>query len=374
MDKGSGISNNSGTGLSIRCINDPVEFSQMEQDWNELVERVPDASIFQTHQWHDCWWRAFGAPHTLMVMACYDGSRLIALAPMMIIAKVEIRFVGCMNHASDYLDFIIDPDYPDAFDLLIAQLFIQLPGWRRIYLTHLPGLAANLPGLLDFLSQNRLRFTSTLDQRAPFRRLGDAQEDQRILNKQSLRRSYNWFNKAGKLEFRKIHDAAVTLDYLDEFFRQHVTRRAMTIWPSQFHQDEQRQFYRTLVDKLSPTGWLRFDAVLFDEKPIAFHFGFEHRNRFLWYKPTFDTDWANRSPGNVLIRYLLQDSMDRGLKEFDFTVGEEQFKQRFSNCERRNWRVNVFRSAWQQRRHAAIGKLRHWQWRLKQLTDRHGIR
>lgn len=346
----------------------------MEKEWNQLVERVPDASIFQTNQWHECWWRTFGASHNLMVIACYDGSRLIALAPMMVIEKVEIRFIGCMNHASDYLDFIIDPEYPQVFDLLIRKLFDQVPGWRRMYFTHLPGLAANLPRLLEFLRQNRLRFTSKPDQRAPFRRLGDAAEDQRILNKQSLQRSYNWFNKAGKLEFRKIREPAVILDYLDEFFRQHIARRALTNWPSQFRQDEQRQFYRTLAHELSPTGWLRFDAVLLDEQPIAFHFGFEHRNRFLWYKPTFNTDWVKRSPGNLLIRYLLKDSMDRGLEEFDFTVGDEPFKQRFSNCERRNWRINVFRSAWQDRRYRTISKLRHWQWRLDQVTGGLGKR
>ena len=121
------------------------------------------------------------------------------------------------------------------------------------------------------------------------------------------------------------------IEGLDRFFDQHKSRRALTGAPSQFHDAAQRDFYVRLIRALAPTGWLRFDVVLFDDAPIAFHLGFEHRGRFLWYKPTFDARLAAKSPGEVLIKLLLDDAIDRGLKEFDFTVGAEPFKLRFAN-------------------------------------------
>jgi hypothetical protein len=46
-----------------------------------------------------------------------------------------------------------------------------------------------------------------------------------------------------------------------------------------------------------------------------------------------------------LLKFLLDDAIGRGLEEFDFTVGSEPFKYRFSNRTRSNDRIIVFRSA-----------------------------
>lgn len=47
----------------------------------------------------------------------------------------------------------------------------------------------------------------------------------------------------------------------------------------------------------------------------------------------------------MLLKFLLEDAIGRGLEEFDFTVGSEAFKYRFSNLTRSNDRIIVFRSA-----------------------------
>jgi len=86
-------------------------------------------------------------------------------------------------------------------------------------------------------------------------------------------------------------------------------------------------------------------VVLFNGAPLAFHFGFEYRRRFIWYKPTFDVQFASRSPGEVLIKFLLEDAIEKKLEEFDFTVGSESFKYRFANRIRFNNRLIVFHYA-----------------------------
>ena len=114
--------------------------------------------------------------------------------------------------------------------------------------------------------------------------------------------------------------------------------------PSQFLDPAQQVFYRELVRGAFRHGWLRFDVVLFNGAPLAFHFGFEYQRRFIWYKPTFDVQFASRSPGEVLIKFLLDDAIRKGLEEFDFAVGSEAFKYRFANRIRTNVRLIAFRS------------------------------
>jgi len=346
------VSHNPDITFCTSRLEDWGSFVELGPAWDKLVARIPSASIFQTYQWHSCWWRAFGDAHRLFVITCHKGQQLVGIAPMMIsrgkspamLRRTEIRFIGCTNNASDYLDFIIDPDVPEALDVILNELFGHLAAVDRIHLSHFRSHLENHSRVRNFLQAYKARFVIEPEQRAPYRSLGNTDEDRRITNKSSLRRSYNYFDKSGDLRFHKCKDESEILAYLDEFFDQHVARRDLTAWPSQFLDPAQRSFYRDLVGELLPRDWLRFDLVLYNGRPLSFHFGFEYRNSFIWYKPTFDIRYFKRSPGEVLIKYLLEDAIEKDLDEFDFTVGSEAFKYRFSNNERLNDRFIVFRS------------------------------
>ena len=78
---------------------------------------------------------------------------------------------------------------------------------------------------------------------------------------------------------------------------------------------------------------------------IAFHFGFLYNKKFLWYKPSFDVRLAKHSPGEVLLKELLEYAYARGCEEFDFSIGEEPFKKRFANILRKNYSYKIFKSS-----------------------------
>lgn len=327
--------------------------SGLKAAWDGLLDRSPGCSVFQSFPWHVCWWRAFGDPHELSVVLAYSGSRLVGIAPLMIVrqggpnghGRRQVHFIGSTNHASDYCDFIIDPDVPEALDALLEQVHAGSGEFHRIDLSHFPGHSPNQARTLEYFRSRGIRASVEYQVDAPVRILGDATADLKAANKSSLKRHTNFFRKAGELSFHRCASPAEILGYLDRFFEQHKARRAQTISPSQFLDPAQQAFYRDLVQHLHPYGWLRFDVVLFNGEPLAFHFGFEYRRRFLWYKPTFDASFASRSPGEVLIKFLLEDAIERKLEEFDFTVGAEPFKYRFANRIRSNNRLIVFRSA-----------------------------
>ena len=151
--------------------------------------------------------------------------------------------------------------------------------------------------------------------------------------------------------------------HLDAFFQQHIERWGLTETPSQFLQEAPRAFMREVVRAMALTGYLRFSVVSLDDRPIAYHLGFECNGRFIWYKPTFDVALCRHSPGEVLIKHLLEDACTRGLLEFDFGPGEEAFKYRFSNYARAISSVHVHRSR-------VGGSLDGWHFRLRTLVKR----
>lgn len=328
-------------------------FSGLGAEWNGLLERSPGSSVFQTYPWHVSWWRAFGDSHELLLILAHSGTRLAGIAPMMICrdrgvngqARGRLHFIGSTNHASDYCDFIVDPDVPEALDALLEAVYSAAEGLSRVDLSHFPGHSPNQDRTCEFFRRRGERVAVDVEAVAPVRMLGDRQADLKAANKSSLKRHVAYFRKAGDLRFHRCASEAEMLGYLEPFFEQHRERWARSDTPSQFLDPAQRAFYRDLVRGLLPHGWLRFDVVMFNGNPLAFHFGFEYRRRFIWYKSAFDMRLASRSPGEVLIKFLLEDAIEKGLEEFDFTAGSEAFKYRFANRVRSNKRLIVFRSA-----------------------------
>lgn len=98
------------------------------------------------------------------------------------------------------------------------------------------------------------------------------------------------------------------------------------------------------MDELDPSSELRFAVLELDGRPLAYHFGFESKRTYLWYKPAFDVGFWKYSPGEVLLRNLLRYARDSELREFDFTIGDESFKQRFANCRKENLAIYVERN------------------------------
>ena len=330
--------------IRARILADWDEAPGLEESWDRLLERAGGCSVFQTLPWQQAWWEAFGAGRQLLPVVAHAGPRLVGVAPLVATGN-RLQFLGSANHASDYCDFVVDPDFPAAVGALLDCACTAAGPFRRIEFAHLPAHSPNRARLLAYFSGRGARVRARVEQLAPARRLGDAEADRRAANKQSLRRHARHFRSAGELRFDRPRDTEGVLRYLDRFFEQHVARWAGSGSPSLFRDPQQREFYRALVRRLMPRGWLRFDAMLFDGEPVAFHFGFEYRRRFFWYKPAFEIGLAARSPGEVLIKHLLEDAIERGLEEFDFTVGAEPFKFRFANVVREVGSVTAYASA-----------------------------
>ena len=328
------------------------QFPDLQGEWDSLLERCGDASVFQTYQWHKSWWKAFGGTDRLLLILCYSGSHLVGIAPMMVTkahrrvrpARKEVRFIGSSNNSSDYCDFLVDVEFPGALEVLLRELCDSVSYADCLHLTNLKEQSKNHSIMQRFFQKRKSKFVVEVDQPAPCRVLGNITEDKKAANKSSLRRRCNYFSKAGNLRFHRCKSESEIFLYLEKFFDQHRSRRELAGTPSQFLDPAQCYFFNNLVVSLFPQGWLKFDVVLFNGEPLAFHFGFEYRKRFIWYKPTFNVEYADKSPGEVLIKYLLDDAISRGLEEFDFTVGCEPFKMRFANATRYNHRLMVFRS------------------------------
>lgn len=329
--------------IEIACDIDRAGIS--ESEWNRLASGNETNTVFQTYQWFRSWWSVFGAQNRLFLVKAYRGGRLAAIAPLIISRATTdrvLRFAG--DEKADYCDFIVRDDKKLTLEKIIASITERRDEWGSIQLKNIPEASSTIGVLAKICDGNGLNLITRQIICPSLVIQGHEEEASMMLKKETFRRRYNYFAKRGSLEFRNIRDEKEALSYLDVFFDQHVRRRAAVGEQSLFMDPRNRDFYVCLTRSLLAREWLLFSVLEFNGRAIAFHFGFDYGSKVIWYKPSFDIEYSKHSPGKVLLKFLLQYSLDNGKHEFDFTLGDEEFKKRFTNKIRRNFQLEFYKT------------------------------
>lgn len=312
--------------------------------WNRLLQRSETRSIFLTWQWLSTWWEAFRAGAELYVIAVLDGSRLIGIAPLMLRhtdGQRVIEFLGMGS--SDYCDFIAArDDKPAVLAAVFEALLRRRDRWDRIRLRNLPEQSSTALLLSQLSLPTGLEIVAEMESVCPALSLETSPHfAQTCARKKSLVRHTRYFERLAPLHFEHVLDPDEIRDLLPEFMEQHRDRRFMAGDRSLFDDPRHRRFYERFVQELLDANWLRFSVLRWRGEILAFHLGFFYEGIYTWYKPTFNVDYARFSPGEVLLKLLIEHCLANAVREFDFTVGDEAFKERFANVQRKNLRVQI---------------------------------
>jgi len=305
--------------------------------WNTLLHRGSSNVVFLTWEWQRAWWESFDRSGLMLVLAENDGEP-VALAPFFE-EEGLIYFVG--SGGSDYLDFIGDVRGEGVLEALIAAAIEEASSFRGLRLYHVPEHSTMGERLRGAAVSLGLAVEDEIGMSAPALDL-TSDAGQAALKKKSLLRHENFFRREGGLEILHFRSADDVAARLEAFFAQHIERWSGTPFPSLFHENQQKDFYRALTRWGAVGGWLRFTEVRWRGASIAFHFGSSYAGTFLWYKPSFDLALARHSPGEVLLRQLLLAALEEKAHTFDFGLGDEAFKERFATETNRvrNWSLS----------------------------------
>lgn len=81
-----------------------------------------------------------------------------------------------------------------------------------------------------------------------------------------------------------------------------------------------------LFERLRDAGVLKVSSLYAGERLAAVHFGVLHEGRLASWIPAYEVDLQKYSPGRHLQHAMLEDSYRRGDAEFDFLIGDEEYK------------------------------------------------
>ena len=296
-------------------------------DWDRLLAGSRANTVFLLSGWLRAWHETLGQGVDLVLPQIRHQGRLVAAAAFQVSDGI-VEFAG--KGPSDYSDVVVANDLEGSVASTLVRSLIQ-EAQRSVHFKwgRLTGVPLNESITPSAVFDRRSGLFATEERRIPAPAMDMCVVEER-LQKKSLRRHERALERQGTLTCETYRDAERILPQLDEFFDQHVRRWQSTEWPSLFVAEPQRAFYRRFTEHLDRSGVLRFTAVRLDGKLIAAHYGFLHAGRFIWYKPSFEPDIAKMSPGEVLLKRLLERARDEKAEEFDFTIGDEAFKLRFA--------------------------------------------
>ncbi|MBK7142896.1 MAG: GNAT family N-acetyltransferase [bacterium] len=326
--------------MQATVITSPAELLKLEREWNDLLSRSDNRQPFATFEWAASWLEIFGHEIELATIVVTAHGKTVAIAPFCIRSGKLLTFVGYPQN--DYADILYDPACPESLDLVIEKLLSLRGTWSKVLLDQMRGENSAYSLLVKLLTRLNLPYRVEPSDTCPAMIISDKAEAKKMYHKRNITSYINWFQKEGTFGFNRYTDTTDALSRLDDLFAQHVDRWDGTPTPSYFRFDPMKNFYRSFFKRMHPQGWVHFSSLTLDDKYVAIYVSLEFEKKLYLYKTCFNKEYYKKSPGQVILRYLMDDALQRDLVELDFARGDEGYKDRYANAVRQNYRVIIY--------------------------------
>jgi len=328
--------------LSISTCADWAEFDRYRESWSHLLAQNPASSIFQTPEWLEAWWQAFGAGKKLLglVFADSDGTT-VGIAPLYIedqsftaLRLKSLRFVGAGSGDSDALDFIAAPGY----ERQCAEAFItwlkRNARWDICSLETLPENSLVGKYLVELMQQSGWRVDSTLtpnfviDLPSTWNEyLSTLESSFRPLLTRYPKRLQTRF----KVEIARSTRAEDLPEQLQTLFALHQMRWTGRGEPGAFASAERRDFYSRMAKSFLHRGWLEFWLLTLDGEMVGTQFCFRFNNTISLLQEGFHPKYTAEKIGYALRAHVLEEAIKTGALHYDFLGGADSYKAKFGS-------------------------------------------
>ena len=301
--------------------------------WRELLMRDPNRHVFAQPEWNRLWWKEFGSDKDLYILTMYRADALVAIVPLY--RKLEdgrqvFRFNGGID-LTDYCGPICSlEDRDEVADALVTWLTGTDVSWDEFDAHNMP-----VPlGFAEFLVDHadRAGFDLRIEQEETTAVLPLPTDWDEYLEGLDSKERHELRRKRRRLG-RDHSDARVrtatkeTLAAdLDAFIAMHRQAEGQK---GRFMGEKIATFFRHIADEFIDSDWLRLDLLEVADRPIAATFSFELDRTFYLYNSAYEPSLARLSPGYILVSYLIEGAIDRGVGQFDFLRGPERYKYQF---------------------------------------------
>ena len=341
------------------------------RDWRQAAPRLSAGhrTAFQHCHWLDAWYQAFHdfAPLIAVISDAATGKD-IALVPMVSHIRRGIRIVefadlGVSDNNAPILalDAALDAAAMDAIGGALVEALRALPD--RFDLLRLRKMPAQVSGKPNPLVAMGRIGSSSLNGNVVL--MGDDYADyQASIKRMQMPRCWRVFDRHEGARFEIAADVARAHELLDVMDVQQQARMRQLGSRFVLNDDAHARFYREVARRGVAEGYAVVTALVCDEGTVATAFGVRSGATYYLLRISHGGNaWSSCSPGLLVIERTMAALHAGGVRRFDLSIGNQDYKRRFG-AERApltdisvalSWRGAPF--AW--RDHAAQGLRRH---------------
>lgn len=311
------------------------------RDWREAASRLNAGhrTAFQHGYWLGAWYQAFDdvAPLIAVISDAVTGKD-IALVPMISHVRRGIRIVefadlGVSDNNAPILapDAALDAAAAHAISRALVAALRALPdGFDLVRLRKMPAEVGGKPNPL--VSMGRIG-SSSLNGNLVL--MGDDYRDyQASIKRLQMPRSWRVFSRHEGARFEIATDVARAHQLLDVMDVQQQTRMKKLGSRFVLNDAAHARFYREVACQGLAEGYAVVSALVCDEGVIGTSFGIRQGATYYLLRISHAGEpWSVCSPGRLIIERTMAALHAKGVRRFDLSIGNQDYKRRF-NAER----------------------------------------
>ena len=292
----------------------------LHAEWRQVVDADPLASLFQTTGWCMPWYRAYTDAFDPYVIVVTSGGRMAGVVPMAV-NRATRELVFASDAMADYRDIVALPGYREqvAGELIRHYLDGRFAGPLQVGWID---PASDTPSLIAKICAQR-GLGHTLRHQPCYRWFPPAPA------KPSAQKFLNWYKRNGQVSFDVIESEPAWEGFREEYYRQHTLRQIQAGRQTSFDDSRKAALYEAVFH--SPEVQTHVTAFSVNGRMLAGHFGYVWRGVLMLGPPSIRLEDEQRSPAVILLSWIIQNAQSLGLKGFDLTIGDSDFKKRLGN-------------------------------------------
>lgn len=327
------------TFLSVEQLNGQVSSTSgiavdFVRDWRQAALRLNAGhrTAFQHGDWLGPWYEAFRdlAPLIAMISDAATGKD-VAVVPMVSHVRRGIRIVefadlGVSDNNAPILALDAELDADAINKALVDALRALTDRFDLLRLKKMPAHVGGKPNPLVALGRIG---SSSLNGNLVL--TGDDYEDyQASIKRMQMPRCWRVFTRHAGARFEIAKDVARAHAFLDVMDLQQQARMRKLGSRFVLNDTTHARFYREVARQGVADGYAVISALVCDEAVVATAFGVRHGATYFLLRISHAGDsWSSCSPGLLVAERTMAALHAEGVRRFDLSIGNQDYKRRF---------------------------------------------
>jgi CelD/BcsL family acetyltransferase involved in cellulose biosynthesis len=329
----------------------------IKSEWNRLAERDSSATLFQRWEWNQAWWENLGKHQgTACVLSVTEGPEktLKGIAPFCLIEKRSpvgririLEFFG--GRFFDYQGILAEDVHRKGVSEAVADwLGRGEVGWDLGDFRHMvrqsdsarefQAALERLPFPLRIKEEGKAPYSVLNPEKTLMEHVPDSGFAEYLKRKmKKIRKDFEvgFSTAAGPEELQRGFPGFVSLNRM---------RSKDKLQQGIFRNQSVEGMIFDVSERFLQANILRFHTLTLNRRPAAFLLNFAYRGRTYFYQSGFDLDFRKYSTGLVVHALAMEVALNEKIREYDWLIGEEEYKFQWTKCFRTIDRFRLVRS------------------------------